>query len=101
MTKHVEQRHHALRKNNILQKDVKRNPKKKLPFQTGTMFLLIVVDYQNTRIGCTRFKRGKLLDRSKPFKRIVNEVISLHTQRTLFKENVFGRACNICMFIAF
>ena len=56
MTKHVEQRHHALIINDILQKDVKKDPQKKLPLQTGTMFLPNVLDYQNTHMGCTRFK---------------------------------------------
>ena len=56
MTKHVEQRHHALRINDILQNDVKKDPQKKLTLQTGTTFLPKVVDYQNIHIGCTRFK---------------------------------------------
>ena len=56
MTKHVEQRHHALRINDILQKIVKKDPKKKLTLQTGTIFLPNVVDYQNIHKGCTRFK---------------------------------------------
>ena len=56
MTWHVEQRHHALRINDILQNDVKKDPQKKLTLQTGTTFLPNVVDYQNIHIGCTRFK---------------------------------------------
>jgi len=56
MTRHVEQRHHALRINDILQNDVKKDPQKKLTLQAGTTFLLNVVDYQNIHIGCTRFK---------------------------------------------
>ena len=65
------------------------------------MFLPNVVDYQNTHIGCTRFKSLYPFGRSKSFKRIGNAVIYFPTERTLFKENIFGRACNFCMFIAF
>ena len=51
MTKHVEQRHHALRISDILQKDLKKDPQNKITLQIGTIFLPNVVDYQNTHIG--------------------------------------------------